>query len=483
MTLRTPSDTPSAKMKVKGGRLEFLVPHILRSQLLRPGFVRLSLRLGVAQQMPGWAKLQFTNAGVSREDLDQVLGRITSLGSWVDEWDRLGQSHEAAGRESLDHHHGREAAQHFLAAAAAYNFAQYVLFLDVNRKHALHQACVQAYAQATPLFDPPAVPFEVMFRRRAMRGYLRVPPGRHPAPVVVLFNGTNAVKEELHWWSEALLERGIATITFDGPGMGETFHRLSMVAEPRPVGVAILNQIETRPELDPRAVAFMGMSLGGYLSIQMASHDSRIKAVAAISPPYSADIYWNITLAGLRRELAALYAMEEKEMGKAIDKITLAEVMPRLECPLMVSGGGHDHITPGSEAWRIFEDAHCERELVYYPKGAHDCFNVLADLRPRMVGWLAHQLSKHHVRDGGVRLVADGTHDGAWRAAEAVDPEFADALLGDQTPRQWNRQTAAGMPVRWDWPWNRASAPLIEVVQRRAGNGANAPTQAYTTLA
>src|SRR2546425_355552 len=141
-------------MAFKGGRLELLVPHMLRGQLLRPGFVRLSLRLGAARKMPLWAKLQFLHSGVSPEELDAV-------------------------------------------------------------------------------------------RRRVMRGYLRVPReysaarrgnGRRVAPVVVMFNGTNAVKEELHWWGDALLEHGIAVLAFDGPGMGHTFHRMSMVAEPRPVG-------------------------------------------------------------------------------------------------------------------------------------------------------------------------------------------------------------------------------------------------------
>src|SRR6185503_19630091 len=63
--------------KVKGGRLEFLVPHLVRGQFLRPGFVRMSLSLGVAQRMPYWAKLQFINCGVDPRDLDEVLGRIT----------------------------------------------------------------------------------------------------------------------------------------------------------------------------------------------------------------------------------------------------------------------------------------------------------------------------------------------------------------------------------------------------------------------
>jgi 2,6-dihydroxypseudooxynicotine hydrolase len=354
-------------MNVKGGRLEFLAPHLLRGQLLRPGFVRMSLAMGAARQMPAWAKLQFINAGVSPPDLDLVLGQVTSLKTWADQWEKLGQQHEEGGRAELAMGHGAEASRRFLAASAAYNFSQYVVFMDIARKRELHEACVRSYALAAPLFDPPATPFEVTYRRRAMKGYLRVPYGTRLAPVAVLFNGTNAVKEEMHWWSEALLERGIATITFDGPGLGETFHRLSMVAEPRPIGTAILNQIETRPELDPNAVAFVGMSLGGYMAIRMASHDPRIRAVAAVSPPYSASIYWKVTLAGMRRELAALYGIDEREMTTVIDKITLADVLADVRCPLIVSGGGHDHITPSSEAWRIFEDARCERELMFYP--------------------------------------------------------------------------------------------------------------------
>ncbi len=454
-------------MRVKTGRLEFLVPHLLRSQLLRPQFVRMSLRLGVAQQMPPWAKLQFTNAGVSADDLERVLGRITSLDSWSDQWERLGRAHDDAGGLARERGDRAGASRHFLSASAAYNFAQYVIFLDIKRKRVLHEQCVRAYADAAPLFEVPAVPFDVMYRRRTMRGYLRVPPTSRPAPVAVLFNGTNAVKEEMHWWSEALLERGIATIVFDGPGLGETFTRLSMVAEPRPIGVAILNRIETRPELDPGAVAFMGLSLGGYMAIRMAAHDPRIRAVAAVSPPYSADIYWDVTLSGLRRELAALYDTSETEMSKYIDRITLAGALPRLTCPLMISGGGQDFITPGSEAWRIFEDARCERELIFYPRGAHDCFNVMTDLRPRMVSFLARQLETSAAASRALRA-GDPTFDHPFAVADAIDPEFADALSGEAPPRRWNRNDAPVMPVQWDWPWARPRDCRLEVVHRHA---------------
>ncbi len=442
-------------MQVNGGRLELLVPHVLRSQLLRPGFVRMSLRLGAARQMPAWAKLQFTSHGVSPGDLDHVLGRVDGLDSWAAEWESLGRSHEERGHDALTWGRADEAARRFLTASAAYNFAQYIVFIDPARKRQLHEACVRAYALAAPNFAVPALPFEAPFRNRLIRGYLRVPPGDGPRPVVVVFNGTNAVKEELHWWSDALLARGIAAITLDGPGLGETFHRLAHVAEPRPIGVAIVNHIESLPGLDPGAVAFMGLSLGGYCAIRMAAHDPRVRAVAAVSPPFSADVYWNVTLFAMRRELASLYDMPVEEMDRHIPRITLADALPSLDRPLMVAGGGHDMITPGDEAYRIFETARCERELVFYPRGAHDCFNVLADLRPRMVGWLARQVTRH--RSGPVerpRRAAPPPREPAWVAAEAVDPDFADELRGDPHPVEWHTPVERpSLGALFHWPW------------------------------
>jgi 2,6-dihydroxypseudooxynicotine hydrolase len=453
-------------MTLKGGRLELLVPHVLRGQLLRPGFVRMSLRLGAARQMPAWAKLQFTNGGVSPEELDQVLRRVKSLDSWVDEWQTLGRAHETAAQEARASGETERAAAEFLSASAAYVFAQYVVFLDVSRKRLLHEASVRAYAGAAPLIDPPAKPFEVTFRRRIMKGYLRVPHGATLAPVVTIFNGTNGTKEELHHWSEAFLERGLAVITFDGPGLGETFHRMSMVAEPRPVGSAILNAIEAHPELDAGAIAFMGLSLGGYIAIRMASHDPRVRAVAAVSPPYEASIYWRVTLAAMRRELAGLYGITEKEMGANAERITLADVLPRVRVPMMIAGGGHDHLTPGEEAWRIFEDARCEREMVFYPRGGHECFNVLADLRPRLTGWVARKLEPHRSRAiryaGAVAPLTE-----SWGAAGAVDPDFADALSGEVRRPIWRRMDSPGVPASWR-PWPHAHREPIEVVVRSA---------------
>lgn len=456
-------------MQVKGGRLELLVPHMLRGQLLRREFVRLSLRLGMSRQMPAWAKLQFTNNGITAADLDLVLGRIRGLESWADEWERLGHEHELVADTALERGDHEHAGQRWLWAAAAYNFAQYVVFLDPARKRALHGQCVRAYARGGPLVRFPVQPFTVEFRKRLVQGCLRLPEGPGPHPVVVIFNGTNGVKEELHAWSDAYLERGIATVTFDGPGLGETFHRISSVAEPRPLGVAILNHIEMRPELDADAVAYMGLSLGGYAALRMAAHDKRVRCIAAVSPPFSVEVYWNVTLSAMRGELAALYNVSVEELEAFIPRITLANTLPDVTAPMMLAGGGHDLITPGEEAQRIFAEARNERELVYYPRGAHECFNVLSDLRPRMTGWVRDQLAHHRARPvTRPRRANPDPRDLGWMAAEAVDPDFADDLVGEGARLDWHRPVMApALAARFMWPW--ANERHFAVEHRIAG--------------
>jgi dienelactone hydrolase len=257
-------------------------------------------------------------------------------------------------------------------------------------------------------------------------------------------------------------------VTLDGPGLGQTFHRLGTVAEPRPLGVAIMNHIETEPELESDAVAYMGLSLGGYAAIRMASHDKRVRCVAAVSPPFSVDVYWNVTLFSMRKELASLYAMSIEEMDQYIPRITLEHTLSNLNVPLMLAGGGHDMITPGEEAQRIFANARCERDLVYYPRGAHECFNVLADLRPRMTAWVAKQLSKHRAAPPSrPRRAGPDPRDAMLVAGEAVDPDFADDLAGEGPRLEWHEQgTHMSLAARFSWPWS--AERHVQVVHQTA---------------
>jgi hypothetical protein len=52
--------------------------------------------------------------------------------------------------------------------------------------------------------------------------------------------------------------------------------------------------------------------------------------------------------------------------------------------------------------------------------------------------------------------------------AEAVDPDFADALRGEVSRIQWHAPAQQALPAQWQLPWQRNGDARIEVVHRRA---------------
>ncbi|MEY4374357.1 MAG: hypothetical protein RL760_523, partial [Candidatus Eisenbacteria bacterium] len=191
-------------------------------------------------------------------------------------------------------------------------------------------------------------------------------------------------------------------------------------------------------------------------------------------------VYWNVTLSSMRREFASLYRMSVEEMDAFIPRITLEPALPDLRAPLMLVGGGHDMITPGHEAQRIFATARNERELVYYPRGAHECFNVLADLRPRMTGWVAGQLARHRTTPARrPRLAGPDPRDAAFVAAEAVDPDFADDLMGEGVPLEWHTgRRHESLAAHFTWPWS--AERNVQVMHRSETGSWPAPPSRIT---
>ena len=136
-------------------------------------------------------------------------------------------------------------------------------------------------------------------------------------------------------------------------------------------------------------------------------------------------------------------------------------------------GGGQDHITPGTEAWRIFDAARSEREIVFYPRGGHDCFNVMSDLRPRLVAWVARQLEPHRgvtprrrAWDGGATI----PHGPPPKRSTPSSPKRCAAR---RPKRVWHESAEPGVPVRWEWPWFKG--PVRE--GRSGAPGRNLATQ------
>jgi 2,6-dihydroxypseudooxynicotine hydrolase len=71
----------------------------------------------------------------------------------------------------------------------------------------------------------------ILYENTSLPAYLRLPDGEGPHPCVILVCGLDSVKEQELHWEEELVHRGIATLSFDGPGQGEMWFRMKTRAD------------------------------------------------------------------------------------------------------------------------------------------------------------------------------------------------------------------------------------------------------------
>ena len=102
----------------------------------------------------------------------------------------------------------------------AYHFAKFVWMVDPERSRAAADKAVAAMAKTHEYLDPDAERIEVPLDGGRVVGNLRRPAGEERPPLVLLVPGLDSTKEEFFRLENVFLDRGMATLSMDGPGPG-----------------------------------------------------------------------------------------------------------------------------------------------------------------------------------------------------------------------------------------------------------------------
>ena len=81
---------------------------------------------------------------------------------------------------------------------------------------------------------------------------------------MIICVGLDSTKEEMAFYETLLLDRGMATLPFDGPGQGEAEYDMPIRGDFEVPVKAVVDFIESRDDLDATRIGIMGVSLGGY---------------------------------------------------------------------------------------------------------------------------------------------------------------------------------------------------------------------------
>jgi 2,6-dihydroxypseudooxynicotine hydrolase len=364
------------------------------SNRLTPRTINLYLRLRSGRRLPRAYRARFEAMKLPQETIDQALGDVRGLGDWMAAWNRGAQRHLSEARRDETDSRWEEAAIGRRNAAMCYHAAHLITDTDQRTLRALRSSAATVFSQAIPRLMPNTRKVSVRWRTAQLPAYLAKPaeiPSRG-APVVVMLNGATTSKEELLLWTDPFLERGLAVLTLDWPGTGESFDAGRITSRCDDFTDGLFNLLEQEPDLNIERVALLGFSLGAAVAVRAAASDRRIDACVAVTGPYDPRRWIRSVNPIVRQQLEGMAGIDVPVKEFAND-FSLVDITRRIRCPLLVLGAGRDLVVPPEESLHLCAAVGELGTLVWYPTGAHGLYEQIADWTRVTATWSRSMLA------------------------------------------------------------------------------------------
>lgn len=346
----------------------------------------------VQAAIANWAP-RFTSQGVDYNDFVRTTRDVSRWDDWLDAWCTTGDMHADLARAAEARGRSLSAGEAWVRATLAYHFAKFVWMVDMDKYRAAAGAAVQSLYAAHRHLDPSAERLEVPLDGITMVANLRRPAGASRPPLAILLPGLDSTKEEYFHWENNFLKRGLATLSLEGPGQGETGYKTHIRPDYEVAVTAALDALQGREGLNLDRVGLIGVSLGGYYAPRAAAFEPRIKAVSAVGGPYNFGDCWD-GLPSLTQEtfLHHAGAGDEAEGKEKASQLNLEGVAQRIMQPMLIVFGKQDRLIPWQQAQRLATEAP-NATLVMYEDGNHVCNNIPYKYRPLVGDWMREQLT------------------------------------------------------------------------------------------
>jgi 2,6-dihydroxypseudooxynicotine hydrolase len=350
------------------------------------------LSLSVLERVKEAWRPRFLANGVQPYDYEVTTKRIARWEDWLPEWRRTAEEHVAAAQEAERAGHDLTAAHYKRLAAMCLHFGHFNVVEPESEWLAAQRQKAELFRDVLAHLDPPAERVEIPFAGVAMPAHVRRPRGATRPPVVVYFSGLDSTKEEATTFEDVLLARGLATVTFDGPGQGETWERMPGRVDWEKAATAVVDFVAGRRDLDASRIVAVGVSLGGYLVMRSAAFERRIRAAAGIGGRFDqSDRDLDDPMHGPR--FLHFWGVRTVAEGRPLmNASTLDGIIEKMDRPILVVHGARDTLATPENARRIVDRTGGPATWVLYPEGNHVCNNIPHKYRPLVADWLAGQV-------------------------------------------------------------------------------------------
>jgi len=213
-------------------------------------------------------------ARVTEADLDRV---------WREEWAAMAERIAGVADTAAAQGHHITAGHHYMRAGNYYYSAERFIPPGAE-KMAMYRKALRAYHAAMERLHPEVERVEVPYEGTSLPAYFVSGAGSGRRPTVVLFDGMDNAKEmSVIFAGLDFAKRGINTLAIDGPGQAEALRLRNIHSrhDYEVAGTAAYDYVASRPEVDPKRVAVMGYSFGGYHAPRIAAFEKRYAAAVA----------------------------------------------------------------------------------------------------------------------------------------------------------------------------------------------------------
>lgn len=348
----------------------------------------------------GFRTVMFVEWGFRPADVKRTTERIKVPGAVVKEWVRTASQEEQLAREAEAAGHRQSAAEFYYRAALYYGPACGAIHANTPRKRELYARLVACYQKFIDLnSDGHVQRVEIPFENgKTIPGILQTVPGVAKAPCALIVPGMDTIKEYMpspyhnHFW-----RRGMATLTIDGPGQGESNVRETWVTLDNfeRAGTAALDFLEQTPGIDASRIGGYGWSMGSYWVPRIAAHDARLKAVVGAMGVYGQKdtIFKHSKPAYRTNYMYMSNTHDEAAFDAMAARMSLMPIVGKIRCPTLLAMGEFDELCPLEDAESFYAALKCPKELWVYENETHTFGSRLPDFYLHVADWLSDALN------------------------------------------------------------------------------------------
>ena len=205
----------------------------------------------------------------------------------------------------------------------------------------------------------------------AIRGYLILPPGPGPHPVVLTTNGLEGTSQELAIPQLRYRDSGMAMFLMEMPGSYAYTELMRPASEM--VYHQVIDHLAADERLDADRIAMVGVSFGGYWTARLAATNDRLACAIACGAPTHRSFHGGalgtpqIILHALAKTVGAAHPIDL--MGK-LKALSIRDLYPDITIPLLVINGDRDTLMSSQDS-RDLADAAPNATLLLYPDDDH----------------------------------------------------------------------------------------------------------------